>query len=136
MKHVFMILILLGAFAVNDAIAQPNCNPANCKPADCPPCPPGCCIFNCCSPNGAVALSSDQPVEVAFAALMADGVKPKYCKMSRKEIKACIASCKAQTGPVQTAGCQPTPSCTSKDAKSAHTTVSANSGHLVTLQKS
>ena len=108
-----MILVLLSGFAMSESFAQ-----ANCKPSNCSPCPPGCCIVNCCTSKGAAASVTNQPVDVAFASLLIEDVQStkQNCNMSRKEMKACIASCKTVTSAAALESCKPAPSCHSTAA--------------------
>lgn len=117
MKNLLMILLMLSGFALPDAGAQANCNPANCAP-----CPPGCCIVNCNSTRGSAASVTAIPVEVAFASFLMEGLEStgRDCNMTRKEMKACIKSCKSAsasavnaTAVTNSTGCQPVPSCQS-----------------------
>ena len=138
MKNVFMILLFIGGFAVSDAVAQ-SCNPANCTP-----CPPGCCIINCCtSKAAAVAVTSEQTADVMFASFLAEGLKTdcKAGKMSRQEMKACIAACKsssaATTPTAVSVGCQPTPACqTSKVCTRSASSGAYPASQNVSMQKS
>ena len=110
MKNVLMILFFLTSLTVSNAVAQANCNPANCTPANCHLCPPGCCIFNCIPSKGSAASASTDPqTDVAFASFLTEGkeVQAGNCNLSRKEMKACIASCKKATVSNSTPGCQP-----------------------------
>lgn len=117
MKNLFMILFMLGGFALSDAGAQANCNPANCTP-----CPPGCCIVNCNATRGSAAAVSTTPVEVAFTSFLIEGLEStgKDCNLTKKEMKACMKSCKTAstsgsntTAVTNSAVCQPVPSCRS-----------------------
>lgn len=106
MKNVLMILILFGGFAINASAQQ------NCKPADCKPCPPGCCIVNCCTPKGAAARVSVEPSSEAQLASFMLGTPS--CNMTKKEMKACIAACKADavaSSTTSTVSCKPSPTC-------------------------
>ena len=130
MKNVFLILVVMGGFAVVDAVAQ-SCNPANCLP-----CPPGCCIINCCTPKAAaVSASSAQPVEVMFASLLAENLQGevKAGNISRKEMKACLAACKASSATVVT-NCMPTPACQAPVACKAENSIAVQGP--VTVQAS
>ena len=101
------MLVLFSGLAISSASAQ------SCKPADCAPCPPGCCIINCCTSKGAAADANGKS-EATYASLVAYDAAGKEIKMSKKEMKACMASCKkVNTATVTStvAGCQPSPSC-------------------------
>jgi len=94
MKNVLMILFFLGGLAMHDLDAQKGCNP----------CPPGCCISSCCiSGKGSAAAATGQPVDVSFASWVLNGEEPncQTQKLTKKEMKSCLASCKAlgQTAP-------------------------------------
>lgn len=138
MKNVFLILLFIGGFTVSDAIAQ------SCKPANCAPCPPGCCIINCCTSKAAAAsVTTEQTADVMFASFLAEGLKAdnKACKMSRQEMKACIAACKATsnatTSTVSTTSCQPSPACQTAKACNKATTVEVfPAAQKVSMQKS
>ena len=138
MKNVFMILLFIGGFAVSDAGAQ------SCKPANCAPCPPGCCIINCCTSKAAAAsVTNEQSADVLFASFLAEGLKAdcKAGKMSRQEMKSCIAACKststATTSTAVSTGCQPTPACqTAKVCNKASSAEVFPGGQKVSLQKS
>ena len=109
MKNVLMILFFLTGLAVSDAVAQANCNPANCTPANCHLCPPGCCIFNCTPSKGSAASASTDPAaEVSYTSFLLQGAEDQAvdCKLTRKEMKACIAACK-KANTAATTGCQP-----------------------------
>ena len=104
MKNVLMILILFGGFALNASAQQ------NCKPANCAPCPPECCIINCCASKGSAA-SATPTSEAQLTSLM---LGSSSCNMTKKEIKACKAACKAnaETTTVSiTPSCKPYPTC-------------------------
>ena len=106
MKNVLLMLVLFSGLAISSASAQ------SCKPADCAPCPPGCCIINCCTDKGAAADAKGKS-DVTYASLVAYDAAGKEIKMSKKEMKACMASCKKANAVPQTttAACQPSPSC-------------------------
>jgi hypothetical protein len=102
MKNVFLILMLFGGFAIAGLQAQ-NCQP--CPP--CPACPKGCCMGGGNKAASASAQLMPATLDLtgtcsptAMAACQ-DGKK-----MSKKEMKACQASC-------MSAG---TPSCQSSAA--------------------
>ena len=125
MKNFLMILLMLSGFALSDAGAQANCNPANCAP-----CPPGCCIVNCNSTRGSAAAVSTTPVEASFTSILIEGLEStgKDCNMTRKEMKACVKSCKSAsasavntTAVTNSTGCQPVPSC-----RSANTSIQSS----------
>ena len=85
MKNVFLILMLLGGFAIEQLDAQ-KC---------CVPCPPGCCITSCkpAGNRGSAAVTNEQAAQVAFASFMLPNENPA-CQpvcLSKKEAKACQA---------------------------------------------
>ena len=116
MKNVLMILFFLTGLAVSDSVAQATCKPSDCKPSNCTPanchlCPPGCCIFNCTPSKGSAAsASTDSQTNFSFALFSIEegkDVQAINSNLSRKEMKACIASCKKATVSNATPGCQP-----------------------------
>lgn len=111
MKNVLLMLVLFSGLAISSASAQ------SCKPANCAPCPPGCCIINCCTSTGTAADvngKSESESKVTYASLVAYDAAGKEIKISKKEMKACMASCKKANVATETstaANCQPSPSC-------------------------
>ena len=85
MKNVFMILMLLGGFAIQQVDAQ-KCSV---------PCPPGC-IITSCKPAGqsaSASVTNEQAAQVALASFMLPGESPAcQPQCSKKEIKACQAA--------------------------------------------
>ena len=113
MKNVLMILILFAGFAINASAQQ------NCKPADCKPCPPGCCMVNCCTSKGAAASIKGEPTsEAQLASLM---LGTPSCNMTKKEVKACLATCKSNAVTTATEStCKPVPACQPTTACKSH----------------
>jgi len=111
MKNVFLILLLMGGFAVSGVFAQ-NCVP--CPP--CPACPKGCCMA--ANKNSASASAQIVPATLDLSAactpeMMAACQGEK--KMTKKEMKACQSACTSGAPSACTSG---TPSaCQSSTAK-------------------
>jgi len=87
MKNVLLILSMLMGLAVQNLDAQKCCLP----------CPPGCCVSSCLSgKSSAASVATPQSGEVTLASLML-GMEDPNCStmMSKKEMKSCLASCKA-----------------------------------------
>jgi hypothetical protein len=121
MKNVLVIVFFLVGTAYSSLQAQA------CKPADCAPCPPGCCIIKCCPPNSGSASASltDLSPNAMFASMPAES--KEACngqKMSKKEMKSCMAACTKSAAATKTAtNCQVTTACGSQAAseKIVHT---------------
>src|SRR6185295_396484 len=87
MKNVLMTLILFTGFVVQNLDAQKCCLPG-------PICPPGCCKTSCSFGEKSASASVVQSGDVILASMMLMGDDAK-CKMTQKEMKACVAACQS-----------------------------------------